>query len=237
MTVEPTSIAASSDATQPNGRANAMQPTHASDLLWRFTQLTTRIASTLAFDFKVYGADYVPRTGGVLMVSNHQSYLDPVLLAVKLKRPMGYMAKSELFKNPFFAKLIRGLNAFPIKQGKGDKGAIEETVKRLHEGYLLNIFPEGTRTLDGLIQPLQRGVALVVRRADVPIVPAVLEGSFRAWSKGRKFPRATYIRVAYGPPLIPTGMKADAIMQWMDITLRSMHAKLCAQMRAAGELR
>ena len=150
---------------------------------------------------------------------------------------MAYMAKSELFKNPMFAKLIRRIECFSqSSRGAGDKGAIEETVKRLREGYLINIFPEGTRTLDGKIQPLQRGVALVVRRADIPIVPAVLEGSFRAWSKGRKLPRATYIRVAYGPPLIPTGMKADAIMQWMDTTLRSMHEKLCARMRAAGEL-
>ena len=230
-------VKSDADEAMSSNEQRGKRPPHVPNLGWHITQLTARIASTLAFDFQVTGADYVPRTGGVLMVSNHQSYLDPVLLAVKLKRPMSYMAKAELFKNPVFGWLIRGLNAFPIRQGRGDKGAIEETVNRLREGYLLNIFPEGTRTLDGQIQPMQRGVALVVRRAEVPIVPAVIEGSFAAWAKGRKLPKPTTIRVAYGPPLNATGMKADAIMQWMDTTLRTMHADLCAKMRADGVLR
>jgi 1-acyl-sn-glycerol-3-phosphate acyltransferase len=236
MTAEPAANAVDAGS-QEDEAALPSRPPHVMSPSWKFTQAVCRIVTTLAFDLKASGTEYMPPTGGVLIVSNHQSYLDPVLIAVKLKRPMSYMAKSELFKNPAFAKLIRELNAFPIHRGKGDKGAIEETVRRLKAGYLLNIFPEGTRTPDGQIQPMQRGVALVVRRANVPIVPAVLEGSFRSWSGGRKIPRAAFIRVAYGPPFDATGMKPDAIMQWMETTLRTMHAELCAKMRADGELR
>ena len=88
---------------------------------WKSLQVLARLWSTLMFDLKVYGRRYVPAHGGVLIVSNHQSYLDPMLLAVQLDRPFSYMAKSELFENRFFARFIRSLNAFPVRQGAGDK--------------------------------------------------------------------------------------------------------------------
>src|SRR5205085_495254 len=96
-----------------------------------------------AFELKVYDRHFVPRRGGVLLVSNHQSYLDPVLVALYLPRPMSFLAKSELFRHRFFAWLIRSLNAFPVRQGAGDVGAVREMIKRLREGHMLNIFPEG----------------------------------------------------------------------------------------------
>ena len=213
------------------------RPPHVAGPVWKSVRVFARIASTLAFDLRVTGAENIPPVGGVLMVANHQSYLDPVLLATRIQRPMSYLAKSELFEHPLFAALIRSLNAYPIKQGRGDKGAIEETVRRLREGHLLNVFPEGTRTLDGGVQSVQRGVALVVRRAGVPIVPAVIEGSFQSWSKGRKVPKPQTIRIHYGPPIDASGMKADAIVTLIETTLRTMHAKLHAEMVADGVVR
>src|SRR5207244_1793322 len=146
-------------------------------------------------DIRIYGTRHVPKTGGVLLVSNHQSYLDPVLLAVGLERPLSYMAKSELFRNRAFAWLIRSLNAFPVEQGAGDVGAVKETIHRLQEGHALNIYPEGTRSDDGEMLPIEKGVGLVIRRAKVPVVPVVIDGAYRAWGKSMKFPRATPVRV------------------------------------------
>ena len=146
---------------------------------------------TVFFDLKVYGAYNVPRTGGVILVSNHQSYLDSVLLATRLDRPLSYMARVETFNNRAFAWLIRALNAFPISQGAGDIGAIKEAIARLNAGHALAIFPEGSRSNDGRIKPLEKGVGLIVRRARVAVVPVVIVGSFEAlWPKGRKFPVA-----------------------------------------------
>ena len=68
-------------------------------------------------------------------------------------------------------------------------GLVYHTIQRLHEGHALNIYPEGSRTQDGNLLPIEKGVALVLRRAKVPIVPAVIDGAFQAWPKGRKFPR------------------------------------------------
>ncbi len=122
---------------------------------------------------------------------------------------MSYLARASLFRNRFFSRLITNLNAFPIRRGEGDVGAVKEIIRRLQEGHMLALFPEGTRTLTGEIKSLEPGVALVIRRAtDVAIVPAVLDGSFQAWPKGRKLPHAHPIHVMYGPPLQLEGLRA-----------------------------
>jgi 1-acyl-sn-glycerol-3-phosphate acyltransferase len=190
--------------------------------VWKLAQLLVRVWATLAFDLKVYGVRNVPRTGGVLIVSNHQGNLDPPLLGVRLPRPMSYMAKSELFRNRIFAWLIRSLGAFPVKQGTGDVGAIKETVSRLQEGRVINIFPEGSRTENGEIGPMLPGVALVVRRAGVPIVPAAIVGSFEAWPRGRKMYRRHPVRIAYGPPLDVKGLRSDQIVAQIDQSIRRL---------------
>lgn len=196
-------------------------------LLWRTLRFPARLIAALVFDLKVYGRHHVPRRGGVLLVANHQSYLDPVLLAAYLKRPMSYMAKSELFESPRLRWLIRSLNAFPVKQGTGDFAAVRETIRRLRQGHMLSIFPEGSRSEDGRIAPMLPGAALVVKKAGVPIVPVVIEGSYDAWPKGRRMFRPWSISVMYGAPIDVSGLKADGITQLIDRTLRSMYAELC----------
>jgi 1-acyl-sn-glycerol-3-phosphate acyltransferase len=191
--------------------------------VWIFVQLVCRILTTVFFDLKFYGAYYVPKTGGALLVSNHQSYIDPVLLALGLDRTLSYMAKSQLFKNPLFAWLIRSLNAFPVEQGAGDIGAVKESIARLQDGYLLNVFPEGSRTEDGEMLPLERGVALLIRRAKVPVVPAVITGSYEAWPKSKKFLRPHAIRVVYGPPMDLANLDRDEMLALIDQTLRRMY--------------
>jgi 1-acyl-sn-glycerol-3-phosphate acyltransferase len=206
-------------------------PPHADNVfemsfLWKCCRVVFRIFSTLVFDLKVWGLEHVPERGGVLLVANHQSFLDPPLVSGRLNRPVSFMAKSELFENPLFAKLIRALHAYPVRQGRGDKSAIEETVRRLHEGHVLNIYPEGARTTDGRLQPIQRGVALVVKKADVPIIPVVLDGSYDAYPRGWKIFRPYPIRILYGPPLDVSGLKGEQIVKLIDRTFHEMMADL-----------
>ena len=189
-------------------------------LLWRYLQILCRVLTTLMFNLKVYGRDNIPVTGGVLILSNHQSYLDPVLLAVQFYRPLSFLARSTLFKGPL-GVLIRWLHAFPVNQEGFAKAALEETIKRLNEGHLLNVYPEGSRTIDGEIMPLQRGVALVIRKAKVPVVVAAIHGSHEAWPRGkRKIFRAHPISIIYGKPLHLHEMKSEQIMTTVD---REMH--------------
>jgi 1-acyl-sn-glycerol-3-phosphate acyltransferase len=194
--------------------------------VWKFLQALCRVVTSCMFDLKVYGADRVPPEGGVLIISNHQSYLDPVLLGVRLKRPLSYMAKSELFGNKAFAWLIRSLGAFPVKQGAGDVGAMKETIARLQEGRALNIFPEGSRTETGELLPIEKGVGLVIRKAKVPVVPVVIYGSYGAWPKGHKMFRPHPIRILYGHPLDLSSMDREQIIETIGRTFKSMYAGL-----------
>jgi 1-acyl-sn-glycerol-3-phosphate acyltransferase len=195
-------------------------------LIWKSLQAIARILTTVLFDLKVYGRQNVPRRGGVLIVSNHQGYLDAVVLAVRLDRPLNYLAKSELFESRWFSWLLRMLNAFPVRLGHRDVAAVRETIRRLQEGHVLNFYPEGTRTPDGQIKHLEKGVALIVRRAAVPVVPAVIVGSFEAWPAHRKMFRPWPVRVQFGPPMDLAELGEKEIVARIDRTLRAMFQEL-----------
>lgn len=194
------------------------QPT----VLWRVLRVIARALFSVGFDTQVYGRHNVPDEGGAILAANHQSYIDPPLVAAYLTRPVNFLAKSELFTNRYFGWFIRNLHAFPIRQGKGDRGAIMETVKRLEEGALLNIYPEGSRCEDGEIAELQPGIALVIRKAKVPVIPVVVEGSFDAWPRRRKLFRPHPMRVLYGPPMKLDELPAGEIVAVLEKTLRAM---------------
>jgi 1-acyl-sn-glycerol-3-phosphate acyltransferase len=168
---------------------------------YRFCRFGCQVFFTAMFRGRVFGIRRVPRTGGVLLVCNHQSYLDPIFATLALPRECHYMARDTLFKNPLFKRLIDSVNAFPIKRGTADIGAIKETLRRLKAGQLVATFPEGTRTRDGSIGPMHPGMILLARKARVPIVPAVVIGAFQAWPRQATLPRPHGVVVAYGEPL------------------------------------
>lgn len=193
---------------------------------WKSLQIIARVGTTLLFDLKTYGRENVPKNGGVLLVANHQSYLDPVLVAVHLYRPVSFLAKSELFENRYFGWLIRMLHAFPVRQGQGDVGAVKEVIRRLEEGYALNIYPEGSRTETGEVKPIEKGVALVIRRAGVPVVPVAIHGSFEAWPKGCRIFRPHQVKVKYGKAMDFDGKKGEQIVQELEGKLKGLLAEL-----------
>jgi 1-acyl-sn-glycerol-3-phosphate acyltransferase len=174
---------------------------------YRFCRMMSHAVFLLVFRGRVLHTARVPRKGGVLLVCNHQSYLDPVLAALALPREAHFMARDTLFRGGFFKPLIESLNAFPVKRGSADIGAIKETLKRLKNGGLITVFPEATRTEDGTIRPMQPGVVLVARKAGVPLVPTLILGAFEAWPRHAKLPRPRRVLVAYGEPLTPAEMK------------------------------
>lgn len=195
-------------------------------MIYKFFRALFRILTSAWFDLKVYGKENIPKTGGVLLVSNHQSFLDPVVLGVQLEREMSFLAKSGLFVNPVFGWFIRRCNAFPVRQGEGDVGAVKETIRRLQEGKMLTVFPEGGRCEDGELQPILNGASLVVRKAQVPIVPVVIEGSFKAWSKHMKLWQRSPVRVLIGKPAVVHDMKAKDITAFIDRQFHELMAEL-----------
>ena len=141
----------------------------------------------------------MPETGGVLLVANHLSFLDVFIVGIPLHRPLNFVARSTLFL-PVLGFLMRSVGGFPIqREGIGVSG-MKETLRRLRNGGIVTLFPEGTRSPDGELAPLKPGIAVLVARAGVPFVPAGIAGTFEAWPRSRLFPRPHPIRVHYGLP-------------------------------------
>jgi len=150
---------------------------------------------------RVFNRHHEPARGSALYISNHQSYLDPMLVGLALRRPMNYMARDDLFNVPIFKQLITSLNAFPVRRGSADTGAVKEALRRLKRGGQVTVFPEGTRTADGTIGPFLPVVSLLARRAAEWVVPVLIDGAFECWPRTQPLPTPGQIVVVYGKPL------------------------------------
>ena len=146
------------------------------------------------------GRGNVPGQGPVLLVSNHLSHLDVLVLGVLLARPLNYVARSSLFFPPL-GWFIRSVGAFPInRDGMGAEG-FKETLRRVRAGGIVTLFPEGTRTTDGELGEMKSGIARLVAKTRSVVVPAAIAGTFEAWPKSKRFPRPHPIRVHFGAPI------------------------------------
>lgn len=182
---------------------------------WRAARFTMWWWTTLYLRARVYGRRHVPSEGGVLLVSNHQCWIDPALVGMGLDRECHYMARDTLFVKPAFARLIRSMNAFPVQRNAADVGAIKEALRRLKQGHAVLVFPEGTRTPDGRVHEMLPGLVAIAKRAQVPIVPVLLDGLFQAWPKWCRLPRAGDMVMQYGKPIWPkdyADMDPDQLM-------------------------
>lgn len=153
------------------------------------------------FGLRAYDRGNVPARGPILIAANHQSYLDPTAIGCPVShRELLYIARAGLFKYKLFASAIASVNAIPIREDQGDTAAIKESLRRLDQGAGILIFPEGSRSEDGSIQPFKRGVALLMKKARCPVVPAAIHGGYEVWPRHRRFPRifGPRVRVKYG---------------------------------------
>ena len=176
-------------------------------LLWYNTvRSLLAILATILMRWRASGQSNVPTTGGVLLVSNHLSFLDVVFLGLPLRRPLNYVARSTLFVS-ILGWFIRSVGAFPIqREGIGASG-MKETLKRLRAGGIVTLFPEGTRSHDGQLGPLKPGIAVLVERVGVPVVPTGLAGMFEVWPRSRLLPVPHPVRIHYGRPIYPEELK------------------------------
>jgi 1-acyl-sn-glycerol-3-phosphate acyltransferase len=154
----------------------------------------------LLWGFRTEGAARVPATGPVLLASNHISGWDPLLVGLGCRRESHFLAKEELFRNPFLGGLIRAYNAIPVRRGASDRTALRRAVEVLRSGGVMLMFPEGTRSRDGRLREGRPGAAWVATTAGAPVVPVWITGSR---DLGGAFRRRTRLLVRYGRPLPP----------------------------------
>lgn len=203
---------------------------------YRICRKISQLLYIFLFQGRAFGVEHVPRSGGVLLASNHQSYLDPVIATLALPREGTYMARDSLFEHPTLRRVIEYFHAFPVKRGQADMRAIKEMIRRLRGGELVLAFPEATRTADGSIGPMRSGIVLVARKVRVPIVPTLILGAFEAWPRTQKLPHPSPLLAAYDEPIYP-----HEHPEWSDeqcvSTLRDRILTLQRQYRSHSSLR
>jgi 1-acyl-sn-glycerol-3-phosphate acyltransferase len=156
-------------------------------MLYPFFRIIFRVIFRVLWRWKIKGLENFPLLGPVIVVSNHVSLADPILIGAALPRRVCFMAKEELFRYPVFGNLLVRLHAFPVKRGQPDRAAIRKAFEVLESGKVLGLFPEGSRSKTGEMLKPQPGVAMIALKAKVLIIPVACVGTKDMCQKGTWF--------------------------------------------------
>ncbi len=171
--------------------------------VYRIVHFIARCAWRLFGSWEVIDYQKVPATGGAIAVGNHVSYVDPPLIGAAIQRECRFMARHDLWQNRILRWLLPRVGAFPIERGKPDRTALKFALDSIAQGLILAMFPEGTRSQDGRLQPAEPGIALIVRRSGVPVIPVAVIGTDKMMPRGGGMHRAK-LKVVFGDPIFFT---------------------------------
>jgi 1-acyl-sn-glycerol-3-phosphate acyltransferase len=153
---------------------------------------------------KLIGVENIPASGGLIIASNHQSYLDPFAISVPIERAIRFLAWNEALEWPFLGKVMRSLGAWPLQLEGSDPAAIRRSHQWLREGGAVMIFPEGGRGQeDGSMVRFKAGAVRIALEAKVPILPVTIRGANRVWPRGKMIPGLGKIEITYHPLFHP----------------------------------
>lgn len=180
----------------------------------------------LVTDMRVSGVEHLPATGPVVLAANHQTNFDVFPMQFALPRPIFFMAKAELHRNPLMDAVLRQLGSFPVERGARDEWALRHAQKVLEHGQVLGIFPEGTRSKGLGLRPAKTGAARLAIAVGCPIIPLAIVGTQRIF---RGFPKRTPISITVGEPIIP--QRADMALALTDRLMFTLAEMLPPQER------
>lgn len=155
------------------------------------------------YRFRSFHADRIPERGPVLFVSNHQSFLDPIIVGMDAHRRQFYaLARASLWKSRIYRWMTVPLNPIPVEQGTGDVKAMKRCIEVLKADHALLVFPEGARTPDGEVKDFEAGLMLIIKRAKPLVIPVALDGSYDVWPIQAKRPKLRGgLGCIYGEPI------------------------------------
>lgn len=160
--------------------------------LYTFGKALVKTALTPLYRFEVIGLEKFPKEGGILLCSNHIHALDPPVVGMTAPRTVHFMAKEELFKTPILGPILPKVNAFPVKRGMSDREALRSALKILKGGEVMGLFPEGTRSTDGVLKKGLSGAGFFALRGEADVVPCAIVGPYKMFRK---------VKVVYGEPI------------------------------------
>lgn len=183
-----------------------------SPLLYDFSAWLLTTTAGIFFRGDYVGAQHIPKHGAFILAANHASFIDPPVIGSRLPRRLVYFARKTLWKPGFLSWWLDGVGAVPVDRDAGnDVSALKRVLGSLKDGRPLILFPEGTRSPDGNLQPAKAGVGMIACRTQVPVIPVRIIGSFEAFGRDRKFPKLfTPVHVVFGAPIPPTAYDPGA---------------------------
>lgn len=202
------------------------------NLSYRLGWMFFRALYAVYFRWRVFNADRVPQSGGVILACNHASFLDPPLVGAGLKRDINYLARESLFRFPGMGALLRSWNSVPVDRDGGGATGLKAILDRLLAGGGIILFPEGTRTHDGHLQPARSGIGLVVIKSAALVVPVRVFGTYEAYGRHLKFPRPHRVMVKYGRPMNFEPLRAEA-KQCSKARLKEIYQEVADEIMAA----
>ena len=207
-------------------------------MLYRFIRAIARTLFTCYFRFEATGLEHFPREGGCIVVANHASFLDPILVCVAAPRVIHYITYAYFYYHAAIHWACKRTHCIPIKREGNDVSALKQALRLLHAGEIIGIFPEGARSQSGKLMAGEPGVALIALKAGAPIVPIGISGAYQAFPKGAHFPKPVKIRLTVGQPFrldehIGTGKKLTEETQRQAVRLiMSKIAAACGDVAA-----
>jgi 1-acyl-sn-glycerol-3-phosphate acyltransferase len=162
------------------------------------------------FRWRVFHPERVPVAGGVILASNHVSFIDPPLVGAGIRRMVNYLARDTLFRVPVLGAILRSWKVVPVDRDGGGGAGLKAILDRLLDGGVILLFPEGRRSPDGRLQAARSGIGLTVIKSSAPVVPVRVFGTFEAYHRHMKFPRPRRVSVKYGRPLQFAELRAEA---------------------------
>jgi 1-acyl-sn-glycerol-3-phosphate acyltransferase len=191
--------------------------------LYLFARPFVLAAFRALIGFRIDGIENVPKHGPALVISNHLHNSDPILLVAAYPRPLLWMAKKEVFGVPFIGWVADSAGAFPVDRGQADRQALRNAERLLNEGFIVGVFPEGTRSVTGGLKDVYPGVAMIAARSGAPIIPTAIFGTevlpFNG-KKGRKrFAGHPQVTVRMGEPFhLPKRQPGDKRPNMAELT-------------------
>ena len=217
---------------------NTTDMTRSRRLWWQFCCWWLSVWFKLCYRHQALGVHHIPSQGPVLLVANHQSFFDPIIIGIgTIRRPYFSLARASLFRFPVFGWLLRSFHVIPVERGAADMTAMRRCLDVLQQQRLLLLFPEGTRSDTGMTLPFAPGMLLLIKRAKPTVIPVAVEGGFHVWPKTRKYPRLFgKLAVSFGQPIaanVLLEMSNEQALEHLQNTVEQLRLSLTFQLSSA----
>jgi 1-acyl-sn-glycerol-3-phosphate acyltransferase len=171
--------------------------------LYRLGYFLSAGVAYLAFRLKIYGRENLIEDGPAILASNHASYLDPPFIGVACRKEIFFLTRKTLLARPLIGPVLARLNTVPVDRDRGDLSSVKALLRLLKSGKRVIMFPEGTRTKDGQLQPARGGIGLIIAKSLAPVVPIRIFGTYDALPRSGGI-RFVPVTIVIGRPLFFT---------------------------------